>query len=400
MKKLFLFHVTAQMSGVEFSSLYLAQHLDRTHWVPLVICPTDGDLPQRCRESEVPVAFVPTPRFHSTSKVILGRAIPNPVAILTNLGLLVRGVRPLARFMRDQNPALVLTKGMLAHFLGGLAARMARVPCVWHIQDRVSYRAGPLYAWTLALTGRTLAREIIVDAESIARQLIPIVPRARVHVIWNGVDVRTFSPQTDGGSVRREWKLEPGDLAIGIAGRLTRWKGQHLLIEAFSRLAPKFPNAYVVLVGAALFDTDAYARGLQARVAELGLNDRVIFAGFRWDMPQVFAALDAVAHPSLEKDSSPLAVVSAMAAGKAVICARVDGTAQLFDDGVDGLLFPPGDADALAEKLECVLHDAGLRASLGRAARAKAERELSVEKFTRECEVVFEKALGESSRKL
>ncbi len=381
------------MSGVEFSTLYLAQHLDRTRWRPLVICPEDGDLPRCCRAAGIRVAFVPAPRFYSTSARVFGRAVPNPFAMLANLLALAYGARLFARFLRDEKPTLVVTKGMLAHFLGGLGARSARVPCVWHIQDRVSDRAGPLYAWTLALAGRMLAREIIADAESIARQLVPMVPRERVQVVWNGVDVREFSPQVDGSGVRSEWKLSPGDLAIGTAGRLTRWKGQHLLIRAFARLAPKFPNAYAVFVGTALFDTDAYARELQTLVQELGLEHRVIFAGFRWDMPRVFAALNVVVHPSLEKDSSPLAVVSAMASGKAVVCARVDGTAQLFEDGVDGLLFLPGDVDALADKLEGVLRDGELCIRLGRAARAKAERELSVDKFARECGKVFERAL-------
>lgn len=388
------------MSGVEFSSLYLAQHLDAARYKPLVICPTEGDLPNRCRESNIPFAFVPVPRFHSTGILVFDRVIPNPLAILANLAALVRGARPLARFLRDlrsssgdASPVLILTKGMLAHFLGGLAARWARIPCVWHIQDRVSNRAGPLYAWTLALVGRLLAQQIIVDADSIARQLVPIVPRDRVHTIWNGVDTHEFSPQIDGAGVRAEWKLSPQDQVIGMAGRLTRWKGQHLLLRAFARLAPNFPNAYVALIGASLFDTDHYVRELRSLVDELGLRDRVIFAGFRWDMPQVFAALDVVAHPSLDKDSSPLAVVSAMASGKVIVCASVDGTAQLFEDGKDGLLFPPGDAAALADKLELVLCDADLRARLGCAARAKAEHELSVEKFAFECEKVFDRAL-------
>lgn len=387
------------MSGVEFSSLYLAQHLDPTRWSPLIICPTEGDLPDRCRESNIPLAFVPVPHFRSTSQVIFNHAFLNPFAILANFVALVRGTRPLARFLRDQkvslgpSPALVLTKGMLAHFLGGFAARSAGVPCVWHIQDRVSNRAGPLYAWTLALFGCVLAREIIVDAESIAQQLVPLVPPERVHTIWNGVDTRKFSPQTDGAGIRAEWKLSPQDLAIGVVGRLTRWKGQHLLLRAFARIAGKFPNAYVALIGAALFDTDAYARALCALAGELGLEHRVIFAGFRWDMPRVFAALDVVVHPSLEKDSSPLAVVSAMASGKAIVCASVDGTAQLFEEGIDGLLFPPGNVEDLAVKLEMVLRDAELRERLGRAARAKAERELSVEKFTTACENVFDQAL-------
>ena len=111
-------------------------------------------------------------------------------------------------------------------------------------------------------------------------------------------------------------------------------------------------------------------------------------------MPEVFAALDLVAHTALEKDSSPLAVVSAMASGKAIVCTRVDGTAQLFDEEIDGLLVQPGDVNALALNLRRLLCHVNLRERLGRAARDKAERELSVVQFTRGCEAVFARALS------
>ena len=283
-------------------------------------------------------------------------------------------------------PALIVPKGLLAQFYGGLAARLAGVPCVWHVQDRVSGRAGPLYAWSLALAGRLVAREVIVDAESIARQLAQFVPRERIHVIPNGVDVREFTPETDGSRVRAEWNVESRELLIGVVGRLTHWKGQEVLLRAFAKIATEFPESRLAFIGAPVFDNDGYEQALRQETVRMGLTSRVIFTGFRWDMPQVFAALDVVAHTALEKDSSPLAVVSAMAAGKAIVCSRVEGTAELFDEGQDGLLYPPGDADALVEKLRMVLCDAGLRKRLGATARAKAERELSIEIFARRCQ--------------
>ncbi len=393
-KEVAFIEVASQMSGVEFSTLYLAQNLDHSRYKPLVICPEEGDLPRQCRSAGVEVCIMPRPRFFSTSTRIAGYALPNPFAVVANIVAMIASACRLTDLLRARKPALVVPKGLLAQFYGGLAAHWARLPCVWHIQDRVSNRAGPLFAWTLALAGRVLAREIIVDAGSIARQLVPFVPSKRVHVILNGVNTTEFSPQTDGSVVRSEWGVRDDDLLIGVAGRLTRWKGQHTLIQALERLAPKFPKARVVLVGAALFDTDAYARELERLIRDLGLQDRVIFAGFRWDMPQVFAGLDIIAHTALDKDSSPLAVVSAMAAGKAIVCSRVDGTEQLFEEGRDGLLFTPGDVDELVEKLELVLRDAELRKQLGRGARDKAERELSVERFSRECEAIFQKAIS------
>jgi len=351
----------SQMSGVEFSTLYLARQLDPARWRALVICPAEGDLPARCRAAGLEVAIVPRPRFFSTSARIGRLTLLNPVAILCNLGAMWLAARTLQKFLWTRQPSLVVTKGLLAQFYGGLAARWTNTPCVWHVQDRVSERAGPLFAWVLSLAGRALAREIIVDADSIASQLRSFIALEHIHVIWNGIDTREFSPCVDGRAVRAAWGVRTDELLVGVIGRLVAWKGQHILLEALQQLAADYPQLRIVLVGSALFDSDAYARRLQSTVTRMGLAQRVIFAGFRWDMPQVLAALDVLAHTSLEKDSTPLAVVSAMAAGKPIVCTRVDGTAQLFADGTDGLLVPAGDADALAQQLARLLGDADLR---------------------------------------
>lgn len=393
-KEIVFVGMTAQMSGVEYSTLYLARGLDRARWSPLVVCPEEGELIMRSREAKIPVALVPRPHFFSTSVRIAGRALVNPFAIIANLFALFIGAFPLAKFLRARKPGLVVTKGLLVHFYGGLAAKMANVPCVWHVQDRVSDRLGPIFAWVLALGGRWLAREIIVDAESIAKQLKPVVPNQRISVIWNGVDTSEFSPSVDGSHVRSEWQVRDDDLLIGVIGRLTPWKGQHVLIDAFAQIAERLPQTRIVIVGSALFDTDAYARALRSAADQHGLDGRVLFAGYRADMPQVLAALDIVAHTALEKDSSPLAVVSAMAAGKPIICSNVEGTAPLFDPGVDGLIVPLGDGNALAQQLDCLIQNPERRQALGRAARAKAERELGLDRFAQRCETIFARTLA------
>lgn len=394
MKEVAFVEVASQMGGVEFSTLYLARRLDRTRWCPLVICPEDGDLPRRCREADVEVSLVPRSRFFSTSARVARQTLVNPFAIGLNVVTSIAGARPLARFLRRRRPALIVTKGLLAHFYGGLAARLARIPCVWHLQDRVTDRAGPFFPWMLGGAGRILARQIIVDANSIGRQLRPFVPAERISIIPNGVDTDEFTPWEDGSGVRTEWGARAGDILIGVVARLTPWKGQGVLLEALARIADRYPQARAVLVGTPLFESDDYARELRSQTERLGLVGRVVFAGFHWDLPRVLSGLDVVVHTSLEKDSSPLALASAMAAGKPIISTSVDGTGQLFEDGVDGLLVPPGDVGALAESLSLLLDSEKMRASLGQAARATAERELNLEQFAERCTAVFDRAIG------
>jgi glycosyltransferase involved in cell wall biosynthesis len=400
LQEVILVDVSSRMSGVEFSTLYLAQSLDRMRWTPLVVCPDDGELTKRCRMMEIPVSLVAHPYFFSTSARFGNRVVPNPLAIILNFIVVVVSALHLTPFLYSRRPALVVTKGLLAHFYGGLAARWAKIPCVWHVQDRVSDNAGPLFAWAMSIGAWLLAHHTIADADSIAQQICSFVRANQVTVIWNGVDTREFAPSVDGSRVRAEWQANADELLIGVIGRLVSWKGQHILIRAFARIAERFPQARVIFVGSPLFDTDKYATQLKTESAQLGLNTRVTFAGFRPDLPQTLAALDIIVHTALEKDSTPLSVVSAMAAGKPIVCTNVIGTAELFDDGVDGLLVPSGDADALADKLILLLNDMNLRRRLGLAARAKADRELCIEKFSHKCAQVFDFTLANQQAKI
>ena len=386
-----LVDVSAKMGGVEFSTLYLAQRMDRTKFRPLVICPEEGDLPQRCRESGVPVEIVRQPRLLSSSLRLSSRRIPNPLSWLINCALFVIIGRRVARRLRQASVELVCTKGIFAHFYGGLAARMAGVPCVWHVQDLIAERYSGLYMRLLGMTGRALAAHVIADGTPIQAQWRAYLPEGRLHLIYNGVDVEQFSPQVDGSAVRAEWQADAQTLLIGNVARLTAWKGQDYLVRAFAQIADAFPQAKLVLVGSPVFDNDAFEQRLR-QLAEL-LGERVIFAGFRWDLPQVLAALDIYAHVSVEKDTSPLSVVSAAASGKPILCTAVEGVTELFTPDRDAVIVPPKDVSALAEALRALLNDAACRAKLSEAARQMALQKLSLDQFARNCEAVFERAL-------
>mgnify|MGYP000001376833 CR=1 FL=1 len=380
---------SSKMAGVEFSTLYLAQHLDRTRFRVVVICPEEGDLPARCRQAGIDVEILPAPRFMTTSIEIRRIHVPNPLSWLVNGGKLIGLARRHAALYRRLGAALIVTKGVFAHLYGTLGARLAGRPAVIHMQDLLANAAYIRVFGGIA----KLSAHIIADGSPIRDQLAPFVGAARVSLIYNGVDLDDFSASVDGASVRAEWGVQPDDLLIGNVARLTSWKGQDVLVRAFAALAGDHPRAKLVLVGSPVFGGDAFEQELRRMVAAAGLETRVIFAGFRWDLPQVLAALDIFAYPSVKKDTSPLSVVSAMASGRAIICADVGGVSELFTPDSDGVIVAANDADALAAGLRRLLDDPAMRAALGRAARAKAEAALSLPAYARACEAVFARVL-------
>ena len=382
----------AAMGGVQYSTLYLVRNLDPTEWRPIVVCPEEGDLTRACRDSGIEVHLLSQPRLWSTSVRVGSARLPNPAAWALDTWLIGRAVRRLKSFLVQCSADLVVTKGLSSHFLGGLAARKLRTPCVWHVQDFISERTFGIYRRAFGLAARFLPEQIIVDGNSIAEQL-PQSLRPRITVILNGVDTKLFRPGLDGTLVRQELGIPDDNLVIGNLGRITPWKGQHYLIEAFAAIAGDNPNVTLLLIGSPVFDNDTYQRRLLKTVADLGLEGRVKLPGYRHDTANVLAAMDIFAFTSVEKDTSPLALLSAMSSGLPIVSFDIAGARELMADDDQFLLVPVADVARLSDALASVVANENLRGSLAAAARKQAVSEFDVEIYRDRIEQVLRKVL-------
>jgi glycosyltransferase involved in cell wall biosynthesis len=391
-RKVYFVESAAAMGGVQFSTLYLVQHLDRARWEPVVICPEEGDLTEACRRSGVAVHILDFPALHSTSFRV-GRSsvrLPNPLAWIWDVGAISVAAQRLARFFKQTNPDLVVTKGLFSHFYGGLAARRSGIPCVWHVQDFISERFWKIYQRLFAHAARWLPDHIIADGASIGRQLHRSM-QDRISIIHNGVDTDVFRPDIDGQRIRREVGIPDDAMVVGHVGRMTPWKGQHYLLGAFARVAAVMKNVYLLFVGAPVFDSNAYQRDLLHLTAKLGLNDRVKFAGYRHDIPFVLAAMDVFAFTSVEKDTSPLTLLSALSSGRPVVAFDIEGVQELLPPH-EQVLVPVGQVNVLAHSIINLLSDAALRQRLAVSARRLAETEFGIDKYVARVESAFLKA--------
>jgi glycosyltransferase involved in cell wall biosynthesis len=163
-----------------------------------------------------------------------------------------------------------------------------------------------------------------------------------------------------------------GPLRLGIVGRVAPWKGQHVFLSAFAEAFPE-ESARAVVIGDALFEGDkSYAADLRALAEELGIASRVDFLGFTEEVPAELARLDMLVHSSVVPEPFGQVVVEGMAAGLPVVATDGGGPREIITDGVDGLLYPAGDQQALAEVLRRLAADPVLRARLGRAGQSRA----------------------------
>jgi glycosyltransferase involved in cell wall biosynthesis len=180
-----------------------------------------------------------------------------------------------------------------------------------------------------------------------------------------------------------------GHVRVGIVGRLAPWKGQDVFLAAAERLAPRFPDARFVLAGSALFGEHDFEGELRRRAESGPLRGRVEFLGFCDDVWSVYRDLDVAVHASTLAEPYGNVVLEAMASRTPIVAAAAGGPLELVEHGRNGLLVPPGDADALAATLDRLLRDPDERRRLGRAGREHVERNFSLERDARRLEELY-----------
>ena len=298
----------------------------------------------------------------------------------------LRGVARLARLLREQRADVLHTHTLAgANVTSRVAARGARVPVVSHLHIANFFRPGTRFAlrrldnWTARL-----AAALVAVSEDTRRAYVEQGYPVRIRVVHNGVD----PANVNANGLREELAIPAGAPLVVEVGRLCDVKGQRELIEAVARL----DGAHAVLVGADLEQRGGYERELRRRAEELGVGDRVVFAGTRDDAQRMLAAADVVALPSWT-EGLPMVVLEAMALGRPIVATPVGGTPELVDDGETGLLVPPRDPAALADALRRLLADDALRRTLGENARRRVEERFTADATAREVLAIYDEVV-------
>jgi glycosyltransferase involved in cell wall biosynthesis len=260
-----------------------------------------------------------------------------------------------------------------AFVLACLAGSLARRPVIWDLNDllipahfsRTNIRLDVVLA-------NHFADRVIANSRASADALIAQGGQPdKVHVVHNGIAPEPFDRVTDAEvtSLRYEFGLADAPV-VGVFGRLSEWKGQHVALDALTHL----PDVHLLLVGDALFGEEAYAAALRARASELGIANRVRFLGFRTDVPQLMRLVQVVAHTSIAPEPFGRVIVEGMLARRPVVATQAGGVQEIVRDGETGILVPPGDATALAAAVRGLLEDPVRATRVAAAGRDHAER--------------------------
>jgi glycosyltransferase involved in cell wall biosynthesis len=334
----------------------------------------DGELREDLQAAGVEVVVRPL--------AVLRRAAMSPGGLARIGAGVARDAGGLARLARARGAALIHTNTSVT--LGGAAAaRVARVPHVWHVREIYAgfERFWPAYRRLLLTADR------LPCVSEATRAQFGDDPRAVV--LHDGLGVTLARAQRT--AARAALELPAGAFVCAILGRISTWKGQDVLIRALAGLDG---DAVALVAGDPWQGEEQRLRELRELAASLGVAERVRFAGFRPDVDNVYGAADVVAVPSTQPDPLPNSALEAAAAGCCVVAAAHGGLPEIVRDGVTGRLVAPGDASALATALAQLRADPALRERLGAAAAADVRERFAPALLLARTQALYDELLG------
>jgi glycosyltransferase involved in cell wall biosynthesis len=280
------------------------------------------------------------------------------------------------RVLRAERPTVLHTHNPKPGLYGRVLGRLAGVPIVvntvhglYATPDDSAAKRAVVYGLE-AIASRFSHAELVQNPEDLAlMRRWHLAPARRLHLLGNGVSLARFSAPAPGARrrIRAEWGVTEDDVVLGAVGRLVAEKGYPELFEAVRGLA----GARLVVVGPV---DDDKPDALGAGVLEAARAAGVVFAGFRDDMPEVYAAFDVFVLAS-HREGFPRAAMEAAAAGLPIVATDIRGCRQVVDDDQNGDLVPVRSAPALRTALVPLVTDPERRRRLGAASADKARAE-------------------------
>jgi glycosyltransferase involved in cell wall biosynthesis len=297
-------------------------------------------------------------------------------SMIDNLcNLLPSALKYYRAFRRDRIGIVYLNNDANCNAAAALGARLAGLPLVLHARGFHADTRGnrQVLSWL---------DHCIPVSHAVERQLVELgLDQSKCTVVHEGLDLEVFCPRAPNGALRAELGLAPEVPVITLVGGLIDWKGQDVLLDAAPEIFARYPDARILLVGAAYGRDDAFARRIATQIAQPGLAERVLLLGGRKDIPEILSISSVVVHASTKPEPFGRTFLEGMALGRPVIASAEGGPLDVITHEHDGLLIAPRDPSLLAQTILRVLDQPEWATRMGQEA-ARTARRFSIQHHT------------------
>ena len=385
---------TAEIGGGEIALLNLIRNIDSRKVAPIVLLFADGPLVEKIRPYAETHVLKLESRVAKIGKDTLGW---KSLLKFRSAWVTVRHVFMVTRFAKCAQVEIVHTNSLKSDVIGGIAGKFAGIPVIWHVRDRIETDYLPLLVVKVfRFLCRTVPDFVIANSSATLGTLHLMGKRTGL-AIASGIDTAAFTDVVHDGcdidGLAQATRKKQG-IFIGLIGRISPWKGQHIFIEAASLLHSQFPNVRFQIIGAPLFAEREYEQQLHELRERLGVVEAVEFVGFVENVPERIAQLDIVVHASTSGEPFGQVIIEGMAEQKPVVATNGGGVPEIVEDGVTGLLVPMGDAVAMANAIDFLLRNPLIAKEMGARGRERALSQFTIQMTARKVEAVYDQVLG------
>lgn len=369
-KTVLFVHQSAEMYGSDKVLLSLVLGMAGSRFHPVVLLPGPGPLLTALQAGGIETYIAPIAKLDRETLSVRG-LLGLPLSLWASM-------RAISRIAKSRRIDLVYSN-TLAVLGSAVWAKLHGVPHLWHVHEILKSPAvvSRGFPWLL----RLMADKVVCNSALTRQWVLAGEPALadRTVVVWNGLAPRPPASMKPVEDLRARLSLQDGQLLVALVGRINRWKGQALLVQAAALLWDRgFTDVHYLIVGSAVDGQQHLMQGLEKQISQSGAARNIHIKEFTEDVWSVWDACDIAVVPSTDPEPFGLVAIEAMASSKPVVVAAHGGLLDIVEHEVSGLHFKPGDASQFADQLARLITSPALRAQFGAAGCERQHRLFSL----------------------
>lgn len=345
-KTILFVHQSSELYGSDKTLFCLVRDLKNTNlYTPIVVLPHEGPLKDILRKENIKVIVAPVTKV-SRKMFKIGNLLLLPFKLL-------KALRHLKKELKGETIDLIHSN-TLAVLLGAFYAKQEKIKHLWHVHEIIEHprAVNKTYSVFVDKFSDLVVYNSKASLDALCNKRTSLINKSQV--IWNGLDREApKTPNLEVSKIRKTlfkgYNLDTQ--YIGLVGRINRWKGHLLMLEAYHKVSKNHPNTKLIFIGSPPPNQEFFRDSVLHKIKELGIESHCEIVSFRENIWPLYDSLDIVVVPSTEPEPFGLVAIESMLSQKLVIAANHGGLREIIAHEKTGLLFVPNDVNDLALKL-------------------------------------------------
>lgn len=266
---------------------------------------------------------------------------------------------------------------------GIIAAKLLQVPCVAHLRDFEEVDC------VTKFYAKYIDHHIAISNEIKSNLLALDIPEEQITLVWDAIDLDDFNQNISVDTLEKEFPRVHNEKIFGVFGRVIGWKGVKEFILASAIVFEKYPNSKAFIVGDSSDSNIEYLAEVKELVVQLGIQEKVVFTGFREDIPALMKMMDIIVHSSIQPEPFGMVLIEGMAVGKPIVATKAGGPVDIVENMKTGILVEIADVDGMANAILHLLRNNEQAREMGREGEKRVKRYFVKERYAQLIEGVY-----------